>query len=98
MASAAGAAEQEPERRCGPVLRRLAARLQAGAAGQPLLPAQAAAVLVERVRQQLVLWERLSQELKSTKLKSLDFMWMGCSIEVSVARVCELGLISCSTV
>ena len=59
----------------------LAARLQAGAAGQPLLPEQEAAALVERVRQQLL----RRQQLEAIRLKSLKFVFRGCSVGMSEA-------------
>jgi hypothetical protein len=87
VAAAARAAEQTQERKCEPALQRtltrLAARLQAGAAGQPLLPEQEAAVLLQRVRQQLVLRERLGQRLEAIKLECLAFAFRGCIIEMS---------------
>ena len=82
-AAAARAAEQELERRCEPALQRLAARLQAGAGGQPLLPEQEAAALLQQVRQQLVLRERLAQQLEDIELQSLKFVFRGCSFEMS---------------
>ena len=75
----AGAGEQRSEH----ALQRLAARLQRGAAGQPLLPEQEAAALVQRVGQQLVLRERLAQQLEGRGLESFQFVFRGCSIEMS---------------
>ena len=60
------AAEQELESMCGPVLQRLAGRLQRGAAGVPLLPVQEAAELLQRVRQLQLLRERLAQQLEAS--------------------------------
>ena len=69
------------------MLQRLVARLQRGAAGQPLLPEQEASALVERVRQQLMLRERLAQQLEGSSLMRLQFVFRGCSIEMSEARI-----------
>ena len=79
--------EQELEAWCEPALQRLAARLRQGSAGQPLLPEQEAAALVQRVRQQLVLRERLAQQLEGSSVKSLQFVFRGCSIEMSEACI-----------
>ena len=44
-----------------------------------LLPEQEAAVLLQRVGQQLLLQERL----EAIKLENLNFAFRGCSIEIS---------------
>ena len=80
--AAAGAAEQALEQQCQPVLDKLAARLQRGAAQQPLLPAQEAAALLERVKQQLVLGERLAQQLGGMRCEQLEFVCRGCTVQV----------------
>ena len=78
----AGAGEQRSEH----ALQRLAARLQRGAAGQPLLPEQEAAALVQRVGQQLLQQKRLGQWL-GRGLESLQFVFRGCSIDMQWGRI-----------
>ena len=59
-------------------------RLRQGSAGQPPLPEQEAAALVQQVRQQLVLRDRLARQL-GWGLKSLKFVSKGRSIDMSEA-------------
>ena len=85
-AAAARAAEQAQERelqwRVELDLQNLAARLRQGAAGQPLLPEQEAAALLQRVRRQLQANGRLLDRLPSLLCANIRFMFRGCTIEV----------------
>ena len=92
-AAAARAAEQQLLQRWEAALQKLATRLREGASGQPLLPEQEATVLLQRVRQQLLLRERLALQmgrlalqvglqLAGIRLERVELDYRGCSIEV----------------